>query len=173
MVHWAVCPDNNTQSATCTWPSSLSNFHSQLQLVLSRKLLRTSTWRKNGVQLSGQNVLVPRDKYVFNHYDWFNTQRYYSFVNSAPTWPTSNASSSASLSAQRTALLLQFLRNWSALHQRTEHSSANLLREQNHCQQRNRKLKALRRRRSLKKRLPPRSQPRNEHLNALWKNIIH
>lgn len=63
-VHWLVFHDNNTQSATCIWPSSSSNSHSRHQRASWRKLSRTLSWRTNGARLCGQNVQRPRDSWV-------------------------------------------------------------------------------------------------------------
>lgn len=144
-VHWLVFHDNNTQSATCIWPSSSSNSHSRHQRASWRKLSRTLSWRTNGARLCGQNVQRPRDSWVTLSRVFGSRNLNKTFYFSDRTWPTSNASSSASSSAPRTEWLNPSTRNWSEQPPRTEHSTASPSRERNLCQQRNQKLSRRRR----------------------------
>lgn len=78
-VHWLVFHDNNTQSATCIWPSSSLNSHSRHQRASWRKLSRTLSWRTNGARLCGQNVQRPRDSWVtlFRVFVSWNLNQYF------------------------------------------------------------------------------------------------
>lgn len=159
-VHWLAFHDNNTQSATCIWPSLSSNSHSQLRLVSSRKLSRTSSWRRSGMRRCGLNVRVQSDWWAARKSSKVKKINL-NVVFSVQTWPTSSASSSASSSVPRIVWLHQPSRSWRNLPPRTEHSTASRLRVRSRCQQRNRRQLAPRRRR-LSRRSQPQSQQRSK-----------